>query len=103
MLGFALGVLRLSYDDFCRCTPSEFEYICKAFQSREDAEFRDDWERTRATAVAALRPYIKGNKSTKDIYPLPWDNQGQKESVIILTPEEDRRRVEDIVKRRKGM
>lgn len=95
-------MLRLTYDDFCRCTPSEFENICEAFRSREEAEFRDGWERTRATVVAALRPYIKGGKNAKDIYPLPWDNQGQKESVIILTPEEDRRRVEDIVKRRES-
>ena len=33
-LGFAMGCLRLSFDDFCRCTPKEFESICKAYHDQ---------------------------------------------------------------------
>lgn len=99
MLGFSLGVLHLSYDDFCRCTPSEFDSICDAFHSHEEAKFKDGWERTRATAVAGLRPYIKGGKSAKDIYPLPWDSQSPKENVKTLTLEEDKQRFEELLKR----
>ena len=53
-LGYALGCVRLSYDDFCRCTPSEFNCICKAYNEQREADYKDGWERMRLLATIVI-------------------------------------------------
>lgn len=99
LLGFALGCIRLSYDDFCRCTVEEFESICKAYNSQREAEYKDGWERTRSIAVASLRPYLKGSPSAYKIFPLPWDKQRQQNKVLKpVSAKEDKERFESLVR-----
>lgn len=99
-----MGCLHLSFDDFCRCTPKEFESICKAYHDQREADYRDRWERTRAIVVAAVRPHVKGKPTAHKIYPLPWDNERgpRKNAPKPLTAEESKARFEKLVARIKN-
>ncbi len=102
-LGFALGCVGLSFDDFCRCTVQEFESICKAYHDQREAEYKERWEQTRAVVVASLRPHLKGHPPVRKIFPLPWDNEMVKEvrskAMPSLTSEESKARFERLVER----
>ncbi|MBR4926420.1 MAG: hypothetical protein IKZ61_11860 [Prevotella sp.] len=91
----------LSYADFCRCTPEEFECICQAYHAQREAEWRDGWERTRALVVATLRPHLKGKPSALQVYPLPWDKEKtlQKKENKPVSKSEAFARFEGLMKR----
>lgn len=65
--------MRMSHDDFCRCTPSEFQAVFDQWQQREANLDRGMWERVRLICMCILQPYSKKALSPSDIMELPWD------------------------------
>ena len=70
----------MSYDDFCRCTPEEFGAVCRCYHSEREAQLRDGWERARWQTSLLLQPYVKVKKSSRDLLPLPWDEEPSQEN-----------------------
>ncbi len=99
-----MGCIHLSYDDFCRCTPTEFASISKAYHDQRETDYKDGWERARAIIVATLRPHLKGRPTAQKVYPLPWDKKAQAKSrkkPKPLTAEESKERFESLIARLK--
>lgn len=78
-----MGCIGMSMDDFCRCTPSEFYAIHKAWQEARDSEARSQWERTRMQCLCMLQPYSKKRLRVQDVMQLPWDalSEGRREKI----------------------
>lgn len=74
-MGFALGCIRLSYDDFCRLTPDEFNHVCKAYLDQEQSQYKDNWERMRMLACITIQPHVKNKLTPQKLLPLSWDNR----------------------------
>lgn len=91
----------MSLDDFCNCEFDEFESIVRAWQEMRDGNMRGEWERTRTLAAISIQPHVKKKVTPRQLIPLPWDRQTQKQSrkAPEQTPEERRRRFEEVVKR----
>ena len=98
-MGYALGCIRLSYDDFCRMLPEEFEQVSKAFAEQREAESRGDWERMRLLATITVQPYVKGRLTPQKLLPLPWEKQMPKKGQKPVSKEESKARFEALVKR----
>lgn len=75
MLGYALGCIRLSYDDFCRLTPDEFNAVCRAYGNQEQAQYKDNWERMRILAAVTIQPHVKSKLTPQKLLPLSWDKK----------------------------
>lgn len=75
LLGFGLGVIGLSYDDFCRLTPEEFREICKSWNESREAVERQEWERMRLLAVLTMQPHCKKKLIPERILPFAWDGR----------------------------
>lgn len=106
-MGFTLGCIRLSFDDFCGCTPEEFESICEAYNDQREADYKDEWERMRLLAACVIQPHVKKKITAQNLLPLPWDNprlprkEGQKAS-RPLSGEESKARFEKLIRRING-
>lgn len=75
ILGIALGCVGMSYDDFCRCTPSEFSAVASSWSKHEDATIKRTWEQTRSIVVSSLQPYCKKALRATEVMPFRWDNE----------------------------
>lgn len=75
MLGYALGCIHLSYDDFCRLTPDEFNSVCRAYGDQEQAQYKDNWERMRILAAITIQPHVKSKLTPQKLLPLSWDSK----------------------------
>ncbi len=98
----AVGCIGMSHDDFCKCTFTEFESICKTWREMTEGQSRDAWERARTIAAIIIQPHLKkGTKITaKQLWQLPWDKkQHRGEKVPKLTAEEKRKRFEEVAHR----
>lgn len=102
MLGYALGCIRLTYDDFCRLLPEEFEEICKAYSAQSEAEDKGEWERMRLLAAITVQPHVKGKVNPQKLLPLPWEKSLAKPGQKQVSREESKARFEALVKRTKG-
>lgn len=62
---------------FYSLTPRQFYNIQAGRRRKEEREFKEKWERTRAKIATSLIPHLKKNASRDitRIYPLPWDIQ----------------------------
>lgn len=60
----------MSYDDFCRCSPSEYNAIYASFEHTR----RQDWERTRLLALCMIQPYSKKKLKLKDVMEFSWEH-----------------------------
>lgn len=99
-MGIALGRVRISYDDFCRCTPVEFEEVCKAWQETRDAEYKESWERTRLLATITIQPHVKQKLTAHKLLPFAWDNeQPEAPQAKQMTAEQRRKRMDEIAKK----
>lgn len=98
MLGIALGCIKLSYDDFCRLTREEFHEIYRAYNEQREADYRDDWQRMRMLATISVQPHTKKKITPQQLLPFTWEKQ-QKKKQPILTKEEDKKRLENLLKR----
>lgn len=92
-----MGVGGVSLDDFVRLTPSEFSAVAEHVNRREDTRSRDGWEQTRVVAKMAVQPYMKKNVRLEEFMPLPWD--GKTERAPEVSKEEDKKRLEGLLKR----
>ena len=75
LLGIAVGCIRMSHDDFCKCTFEEFESICDAWHEMTEGQYRDSWERARIVAAICIQPHVKKRITPRQLLPLPWDNK----------------------------
>lgn len=97
-MGYALGCIRLTYDDFCRLLPEEFEEICKAYSAQSEAEDKGEWERMRLLAAITVQPHVKGKVNPQKLLPLPWEKM-QTPKREAVSKEESKARFEALVKR----
>ena len=100
LLGFALGCVRLSYDDFCRCTPEEFNGICKAYHNQRETDYKNEWERMRMLATITIQPHTKSKITAQKLLPFPWEEINKKSDKIEekLSKEESKIRFEKLLK-----
>jgi len=76
---------------FYSLTPRQFYNIQAGRRRKEERDFKEQWERTRAIIAVSLIPHLKktASRDITKIYPLPWDSQkGEsfiKEDPKILT------------------
>lgn len=95
-----MGCLGMSLQDFCSCTPSEFNKVYAAWHDKEMRRIREGWEQTRTICICSMQPYSKKRLVPQDVMPLPWDRDGrQKEKEPELTREERKARYEAAKKR----
>lgn len=104
LLGIALGCIRLSYDDFCKLDFEEFASVYKAYAEQRDTDFKDSWQRMRLLATIVIQPHLAKNKriTPEKLLPLPWDKKrdtGAKAKKQEITPEQQRKRMEELVKK----
>lgn len=81
-MGIALGLIRLSYDDFCRLTPTEFEHVYKAYSEKEDADYKDAWGRMRLAATVLLQPHTKKKITPEKVIIFPWEKKQLNKPII---------------------
>ncbi len=79
-MGYALGVIHISFEDFCKLTIGEFYETTKAFHTFQEAQSRVSWEQSRLMAYYSatgpnLDPKKLKGKTAQKLIPLPWDNQ----------------------------
>ncbi|HBK29043.1 MAG TPA: hypothetical protein DDZ04_04360 [Parabacteroides sp.] len=76
MIAIAVGKAGMAVKEVYSLEVDELSEILRAWSEKEDAEYRDRWERTRFLALTALLPYQKKGKRLKptDIAKFPWDN-----------------------------
>lgn len=103
LLGIALGSIGLSYDDFCRLDFDEFTEIYKSYAEQRDADFKDNWQRMRLLATIIIQPHLdRRHKVTPEkLLPFPWDKSKAKagKTRAEITPGQQRRRMEELVKK----
>ncbi|WP_300132967.1 hypothetical protein [Duncaniella sp.] len=89
----------MSHDDFCKCTFGEFESIWKAWREMTEGQNRDTWERARTIAAIIIQPHVRKRITPKQLLPMPWDKKRQRirNEAPDLTPEEKRKRFEEVV------
>lgn len=96
-MGIALGLIKLSYDDFCRLTPTEFEHIYKAYNDKEDADYKDAWGRMRLAATVLLQPHAKRKIVPEKVIIFPWEKK--KSNKPAISKEQDKARFEKLMAR----
>lgn len=96
-----MGCIHLSYDDFCRLTPIEFEHIYKEYKDKQDADYKNEWERMRMFAAIVIQPHLKQKVTPKKLLPFPWESATKKRQgkAQQLTAAESLKRFEEIAKR----
>lgn len=73
-LGFALGCVGLSLDDFCLLRQEELESVFKVYTSERDFFVRDGWERMRQHAAVSMQPHVRKRISARDLFHFGWDD-----------------------------
>ena len=96
-MGFALGCIHLSYDDFCRLAPDEFNSVCKVYLDQEQSQYKDSWERMRMLACITIQPHVKNKLTPQKLLPLSWDNKkprkAKAEHITAKEAEEKRKQI----------
>lgn len=62
---------------FYNTTPRTFANIVNGYRSKQETEFKESWEHTRAIIAMAIKPHILNGfkKTIHQLYPLPWDKE----------------------------
>lgn len=81
----------MSLDDFCRCTPSEFQAAWQSWHEWHENEQRGEWERLRMACLCMLQPYSKHTLSAEDVMQFPWEEEAKKTQEEISNDELKRR------------
>ena len=68
----------LSLQDFCACTPLEFQQAWQAWNEWQQAQTQTSWEQSRMLATIILQPYSKKSLKPADVFRLPWDKKPEK-------------------------
>lgn len=74
-MGYALGEMGMSLDDFCRLSPREFRECSEAHRHYQEQKEQARWERMRLLACICIQPHIKGKMTPQKLVPLPWDKR----------------------------
>lgn len=91
-MGYAVGHLGMSYNDFCLYTLSELEEIFKAYSEKRERESQERWGMVRMHAVLTMQPHCKNRLSPEKILPFPWEKKkGKREPTGIVDKETARR------------
>lgn len=69
-----MGVLGMSFEDFCILTPKECTAACTAYREESEAREKSAWERMRLLANISIQPHIKKKITPRKMLPFPWDN-----------------------------
>ena len=89
MLGFAMGCVGMTYDDFCGLTPEEFRHVADAYHDRQEADSREAWERLRTLAAISIQPHIRRKLTPQQLLPLPWDKPKRKKTQAPAVSKEE--------------
>lgn len=100
-MAFAIGVVGLRYDDFCRLELKEFRAVCKVFQEQREADDKAEWERMRLLATIVVQPHVKGKLTPQKLLPFPWEKR-VKANQKPVSKAEDKARLEALLKRLKA-
>ena len=94
----------MSVDDFCQCTPLEFQAVYQAWADADQRRERAAWERTRMLCTTMLQPYSKKRLEPQDVMRFAWDAStgSATDDTEKLTAKEIRERFEK-VKREQGL
>ena len=65
----------LSFDDFCKLHPDEFNEMVEQWQLMQKVESQGAWERTRTLAAIIISPHLKHPKTPMQLLPFPWDKE----------------------------
>ncbi len=76
-MGYAVGVIGMRLDDFCRLSPEEFSSVSEAFSHNQEQHVEDSWERMRLQAAITIQPHCKNRISKEQLVPLPWDKKNE--------------------------
>ena len=68
-----MGVVGLSFGDFCLLTFDEFEAVLKAHRERDDMMRQEEWERMRLNAVMTLQPHCNKRLDPRKVLPFEWE------------------------------
>lgn len=100
----AVGCIGMSVDDFCQCTPLEFQAVYEGWAEAEKRRERAAWERTRLLCTTMLQPYSKKRLEPQDVMRFEWDAStgSATDDTEKLTAKEIRERFEK-VKREMGL
>lgn len=85
----------MSYEDFSRCTPSEYHAVWSAWAEMRQMDGRAAWERTRSECLCTLQPHSKRRLSARDVMSFAWDGEAErtaKNNRPKLTHEEEMER-----------
>lgn len=82
----ALGCIHLSYDDFCRLTPVEFEHVYKEYRDKLEIDRKDDWARMRMLAAIVVQPHLKKKITPQQLLPFPWEGADRKPKAGVRQP-----------------
>ena len=91
LLGHCMGVIGMSYDDFCRLTFEEIDEILKRWAEHNSERVHDGWERMRLHSFLILKPFCSRLTSPKELLPFTWDKTDEEdtdEPEIMESPEE---------------
>lgn len=100
-LGFALGCVGLSLDDFCGLTQEEFESVSSNYTSQRDFFVRNGWERMRQHAAISIQPHLRKKISARQLLPFSWDKEtGKKKDEEGENKYERKKQGKDAAKKR---
>lgn len=68
-----MGCMGMKYEDFARCTPSEYMAVWRSWQEAEDRREQREWERLRMSCLCMLQPYSKKRLRAEDVMRFPWE------------------------------
>lgn len=82
---------------------AEFAAVHKAYATQRDTDYKDRWARMRMLAAITIQPHLaRGKKVTPEkLLPFPWEKKNRKRRAKgqELTPEQQRQRMAELVKK----
>ena len=82
---------------------AEFTAVHKAYATQRDTDYKDRWARMRMLAAITIQPHLaRGKKITPEkLLPFPWEKKNRKRRAKgqELTPEQQRQRMAELVKK----
>lgn len=92
----------MSFEDFCRCTPSEFQATWERWKGWQEGKEQAEWERLRMACLCMLQPYSKKTLTARDVMQFPWEENAKTSSRETVSDEELKRRYRE-AKRAAGL
>lgn len=68
----------MTFDDFCRLTPGEFDAIYGEWRKGQESHIQGEWERCRWICYYILKPYARKSLKPTDVFSFDWDGQGKR-------------------------